>query len=128
MPINFSLAQIVILRSGISVMGLAVRERSAVSKQSVSLGGRGKQTKKAKIVQIRPKVLNIRLFWKCSCEISDSLSTQTATDMIGKIKFHEKMAIFCPISFGTSYCPYFQFFSFFFSTMQKVAHSTYANY
>ena len=85
MPNNFSLAQIVILRSGISVIGLAVRERSAVSKQSVSLGGRGKQTKKAKIVQLRPKVLNIRLFWECLWEKSDSRSTQTATNMAGKI-------------------------------------------
>ena len=64
MPNNFSLAQTVNLRSGISVSGLAVRE-SEVSSQSCSLGRRGKQTKrkKGKIVQLRPKVLNIRLFW-----------------------------------------------------------------
>ena len=43
------------------------------------------EKKKAKIGQLRPKVLNIRLFWECLCEISDSLSTQTASNVAGKI-------------------------------------------
>ena len=67
------------------------RERKK-ARSAVSLPRREREAdeKKAKIVQLRPKASNISLFWECLCEISNSLSTQTATDMIGKIKFHEK--------------------------------------
>ena len=77
---------------------------------------------KAKIVQIRPNVLNIRLFWECSCEISDSLSTQTATDMIGKIKFHEKWQYVAQLALEPVIARIFSFFLL--QYVQYVRHLT----
>ena len=61
MPNNFSLVQNEILQSGISVSGLAVREREIERKKARSAVSQPRRDEnKAKIVQIRPKVLNIR--------------------------------------------------------------------
>ena len=66
--------------------------------------------------------MNIRLFWECLCEISDSLSSQTATDMEGKIQFHEKCQYFTQLALEPLIARIFSFFSSS-STMQKVVHS-----